>query len=42
MSEVGTGEGKSLILGGLSCYLALCGYEVSCACYSNYLSKRDE
>ena len=39
--QVGTGEGKSLILGISSSVLALMGFEVSCACYSDYLSKRD-
>eukprot|EP01041_Mallomonas_annulata_P001680 gene1680-3252_t len=39
--QIGTGEGKSILLGGLSCLLAIFGYEVSCACYSKYLSKRD-
>eukprot|EP01041_Mallomonas_annulata_P009370 gene9370-19434_t len=39
--QVGTGEGKSVLLGGLSCLLAIFGYEVSCASYSKYLSKRD-
>lgn len=37
-----TGEGKSIILGLLSCLLALLGYEVDVACYSPYLSSRDE
>lgn len=40
--EVKTGEGKSRVLGGLNCYLALRGYEVYCGCYSSYLSQRDE
>lgn len=39
--EVGTGEGKSILLGALSCFLALTGFEVHCACYSKYLSDRD-
>eukprot|EP01041_Mallomonas_annulata_P003358 gene3358-6649_t len=39
--QVGTGEGKSILLGGLSCLLAIFGYEVSCASYSKYLSNRD-
>lgn len=39
--QVGTGEGKSLILAFTSCVLVLLGFEVSCACYSNYLSSRD-
>jgi len=36
-----TGEGKSVVLGVSSAVLALMGYEVYCACYSEYLSKRD-
>jgi len=39
--QVLTGEGKSLVLGILSCYLALTGFDVSCMCYSRLLSKRD-
>jgi len=39
--QIGTGEGKSVILGVLACILALQGYSVNCACYSDYLSKRD-
>jgi len=39
--QVGTGEGKSLILAVTSCILVLIGMEVSCACYSEYLSSRD-
>jgi hypothetical protein len=41
LAQVGTGEGKSVVLAGLSCYLALVGYQVRCACYSSYLSERD-
>jgi len=26
MAQIGTGEGKSVVLAGLSSYLALCGY----------------
>ena len=40
-AQVGTGEGKSVILAFLSSFLALLGYEISCACYSEYLSERD-
>jgi superfamily II DNA or RNA helicase len=32
--EVLTGEGKSIVLAGLCCYLALKGYYPYCACYS--------
>lgn len=39
--QIGTGEGKSIILAVVSCLLALVGFDVSCACYSEYLSKRD-
>jgi uncharacterized membrane protein YgcG len=39
--QVGTGEGKSILLGGLSAVLALLGCTVDCACYSRYLSQRD-
>lgn len=42
MAEVGTGEGKSVIFAVMSIYLALVGFNVRCACYSEYLSKRDE
>lgn len=42
MAEVGTGEGKSIIFAVMSVYLALVGFNVRCACYSEYLSKRDE
>lgn len=41
LAQVGTGEGKSVVLAGLSSYLALVGYKVNCACYSLYLSQRD-
>ena len=39
--EIGTGEGKSLTLAVACCVLALMGFDVSCACYSKYLSQRD-
>jgi SecA DEAD-like domain len=41
LAQIGTGEGKSIILGVLSTILALLGFCVSCACYSKYLSTRD-
>ncbi len=41
MVQVSTGEGKSVILGALSAYLALIGFKVYEACYSLYLSQRD-
>jgi hypothetical protein len=34
LAQVGTGEGKSIVLAGLSSYLALVGFKVRCACYS--------
>ncbi|XP_065663330.1 uncharacterized protein LOC136085791 [Hydra vulgaris] len=39
--QVKTGEGKSLILAVVSCVLSLIGFDVRCACYSEYLSTRD-
>ena len=39
--EIGTGEGKSITLGVTSSILALLGFDVHCACYSEYLSQRD-
>ncbi len=39
--EIGTGEGKSVIIAITAAILALMGYEVDCACYSDYLSQRD-
>jgi hypothetical protein len=39
--EIGTGEGKSVTLAVASCIFAIFGYHISCACYSEYLSKRD-
>ncbi len=41
MAQLGTGQGKSIVLAGLSCFLALTGYNVRSACYSAYLSQRD-
>jgi hypothetical protein len=41
MIQVGTGEGKSVLLGVLSCFLAMTGIHVRCACYSKLLSRRD-
>ncbi len=35
------GERKSILLGGVACVLALLGYEVYCASYSQHLSTRD-
>ncbi len=39
--QIGTGEGKSVTLAVTASVLALLGFEVSCACYSDYLSIRD-
>ena len=39
--QIGTGEGKSITLGATATILALLGFEVRCACYSEYLSQRD-
>jgi len=39
---VGTGEGKSIILSVISTIFALLGAEVYCACYSKFLSERDQ
>eukprot|EP01031_Cornospumella_fuschlensis_P025016 gene25016-30218_t len=41
LMQIGTGEGKSIILGALSVLFALLGFEVRCVCYSEYLSSRD-
>jgi hypothetical protein len=41
LGQIKTGEGKSLTLGVLSSVMALLGIEVSCVCYSDYLSQRD-
>ena len=40
--EVGTGEGKSVILAVSACIFALLGYQVNCSCYSEHLSQRDK
>jgi hypothetical protein len=34
LAEILTGEGKSVVLAMLACYLALVGYEVNVICYS--------
>ncbi|CAF4456988.1 unnamed protein product [Rotaria sp. Silwood2] len=39
--QIGTGEGKSVTLGPTATILALLGFDVRCACYSEYLSQRD-
>ena len=40
--QVLTGEGKSLVLAGAACILALLGGNVNVACYNNYLVERDQ
>jgi hypothetical protein len=40
--EIKPGEGKSRVLAGVNCYLALKGYDVYCASHSSYLSQRDQ
>ncbi|CAF2074733.1 unnamed protein product, partial [Rotaria magnacalcarata] len=40
--QVGTGEGKSVIMAVTACVFALIGVDVSCSCYSEYLSTRDK
>jgi hypothetical protein len=40
--QVGTGEGKSVVLAITSCIFALLGKDVHCVCYSEYLYKRDQ
>ncbi|CAF0898623.1 unnamed protein product [Adineta steineri] len=39
--QIGTGEGKSITLGATASILALFGFDIYCACYSQYLSERD-
>ena len=39
--QIGTGEGKSLILAVLACILSLLGFDVYCVCYGTLLTKRD-
>ncbi|CAG9315963.1 unnamed protein product [Blepharisma stoltei] len=39
--QILTGEGKSITLAFLSSILALLGFDINCACYSEHLSKRD-
>ena len=42
LAEILTGQGKSWALGLLAGYFSLMGYEVTVACYSDYLSRRDQ
>lgn len=39
--QMRTGEGKSVTLGITASILALLGFDIYCACYSDYLSQRD-
>lgn len=39
--QIATGEGKSIILAVVATVLALCGYQISCVCYSEILKQRD-
>ncbi len=40
--EIGTGEGKSVVMAVTASVFALMGVDVNCSCYSEYLSTRDE
>ncbi|KRX04480.1 P-loop containing nucleoside triphosphate hydrolase [Pseudocohnilembus persalinus] len=42
VQQIKTGEGKSVIIGVLSVFFALLGFNVHSVCYSQYLSQRDE
>ncbi|KRX04481.1 P-loop containing nucleoside triphosphate hydrolase [Pseudocohnilembus persalinus] len=42
VQQIGTGEGKSVIIGVLSVFFAILGFNVHSVCYSQYLSERDE
>ncbi|CAF2001897.1 unnamed protein product [Rotaria magnacalcarata] len=39
--QVGTGEGKSVVMAITACVFALTGVDVNCSCYSEVLSARD-
>ena len=39
--QIGTGEGKSVVMAITSIILALLGFNVTCGCYSPYLKNRD-
>ncbi len=41
LSQILTGEGKSVVMALTAAVLALHGYEVDAACYSEFLSRRD-
>ncbi|CAF2633120.1 unnamed protein product [Rotaria sp. Silwood2] len=40
--QIGTGEGKSIVMAVTACVFALIGVDVRCSCYSEYLSTRDQ
>ena len=40
--QIGTGEGKSVVMAIVACVFALMGMNVNCSCYSEYLSTRDK
>ena len=40
--QVGTGEGKSVVMAITACVFALTGVDVNCSCYSEVLSTRDK
>ncbi|CAM2727660.1 unnamed protein product [Rotaria socialis] len=39
--QIGTGEGKSIVLAVTAIIFALVGFDVNCACFSEYLGQRD-
>ena len=41
LMQIGTGEGKSIVLGALATLFGVLDYPVRCVCYSEYLSSRD-
>ena len=41
MMQIGTGEGKSIVLGALATIFGILNFSVRCVCYSEYLSSRD-
>ena len=40
--QIGTGEGKSVVMAVAASVFALLGFDVNCSCYSDYLSSRDK
>ena len=40
--QMGTGEGKSVVMAVTACVFALIGVDVNCSCYSEVLSMRDK